>query len=270
MSRARRFGDSAAQPGARHREVAGAGSPTVVFEAGLGMSGVVWALVHPRVAEHTRAVVSDRRGIGRSADAVGPRTLDALAAELGTLLDELGGPFVLVGHSWGGPIARVAAAGRDDVRALVLVDPSDEHLDEYFTPATRRRMAIAGPVTRAAAALGLYRRASSMGDVLSPDARRRFRDENFGRRAARQLDAEVAHFLPGLAALRAHPPAVDAALTIVSGSGGAIEEAHARSVALAGGRLVVAEGAGHNVMLTDPDTVVDAVVAAVLAAPPAG
>ncbi len=41
---------------------------------------------------------------------------------------ERGGRVVLCGHSWGGPIIRVAASSMDPelLAGLVLVDPSDE------------------------------------------------------------------------------------------------------------------------------------------------
>jgi pimeloyl-ACP methyl ester carboxylesterase len=227
-----------------------------VLEAGLGMSAVVWGLVQPLVAARTRSVVYDRAGIGRSDDAAGPRTLDVLAADLGALLDALGGPFVLVGHSWGGPIVRVAASSRQDVRALVLVDPTDEHDAALATRAARRSTALAGPVTLALAATGLYRRMDGIGAPLPPETRRRFREEDFGRRAARQLASEVRSFLPDLARLRAAPPDLGATPVTVLSAGGApsTRRAHARSLGEQG-RLLAVDDAGHDLLLTRPEVV---------------
>src|SRR5262249_11883048 len=158
------------------------------FESGLGMSGVVWGLVAPAIAGHARAVVYDRAGLAASDDGPRPRTLDRLADDLGPLLRDLTGPYVLLGHSWGGPILRLLASrGQADVRALVLVDPSDERDDEFFTAATARRMAFAGPLTRTLAAIRVYRTAARMGDALPADLFAQFGAENFGRRAARAL-----------------------------------------------------------------------------------
>ncbi|GAA1616284.1 alpha/beta fold hydrolase [Actinoplanes couchii] len=252
-----------------HTRVAGDGPCTVVFEAGLGMSGVYWGLVAPSVARHARTVVYDRAGIGSSDDGPRPRTLNRLADDLGAVLDAFPGPFVLVGHSYGGPITRLAAAGRADVRALVLVDPSDENLDDFFTPGMARRMAVAGPVTRVMVALGIYRRlAGRMGGALPRDLFDQFRDENFGRRAAGALHDEVRHLVPGLAALRSAPPDLgDLPVTFLSTGAGdktaiALRAAHATSAAaLPNARVVVAEGSGHNVMLDRPDLLITEILA---------
>ncbi|MEV6350041.1 alpha/beta fold hydrolase [Actinoplanes sp. NPDC051851] len=252
-----------------HLRSAGSGEVTVVFEAGLGMSGVCWGLVAPLVARDARTVVYDRAGIGGSDDGPRPRTLDRLAGDLDALLSSLPGPFVLVGQSWGGPIVRLAAArGKSDIRALLLVDPSDEHGDDFFLPGTRRRMAVAGPLTRTLAGVGLYRLAARIGAALPEPLFTQFRTENFGRRGARALHDEVRHFLPGLAELRAAPPDPGTRpVTIVSAGGGVLRAAHtASAAALPHGRLVVAEESGHNVMLDRPALVVEEIRALISAA----
>ena len=110
----------------------GSGSPTVVFDAGLGNGAAAWSLVRPAVAETTRACAYDRAGIGQS-----PPRSDRHAVSVGVMADELirlldaariEGPVVLVGHSYGGMIVRLVAGRHPDlVVGLVLVDAASEH-----------------------------------------------------------------------------------------------------------------------------------------------
>ena len=111
-------------------ECTGSGSPAVVLQAGLGASSASWGRIAPAVAATTTVCTYDRAGHGRSDEAAAPQDGVALATDLHTLLDRAGvpGPYVLVGHSSGGPYVRVFA-GRypDDVAGMVLLDaqPAD-------------------------------------------------------------------------------------------------------------------------------------------------
>ncbi len=108
-----------------HIHVTGEGTPTVVFESGMGASCLSWTLVQPEVAQFTRAVSYDRAGHGWSDPAREPRTARQIAQELHTLLDATGvpGPYVLVGHSFGGYVNRAFAhMYRNEVVGMVLVD----------------------------------------------------------------------------------------------------------------------------------------------------
>ncbi len=108
-----------------HIHVTGEGTPTVVFESGMGASCLSWTLVQPEVAQFTRAVSYDRAGHGWSDPAREPRTAQQIAQELHTLLDATGvpGPYVLVGHSFGGYVNRAFAhTYRNEVVGMVLVD----------------------------------------------------------------------------------------------------------------------------------------------------
>jgi pimeloyl-ACP methyl ester carboxylesterase len=115
----------------------GAGSPTIVLEAGSGSDSAAWSAVHDQLAEATRTCTYDRAGRGRS-DSRGVHTLADAAVDLRALLDAAGepGPYVVVGHSLGGAYARVfASTHRADVVAVVLVDSFDPDLqDDWIHP----------------------------------------------------------------------------------------------------------------------------------------
>jgi pimeloyl-ACP methyl ester carboxylesterase len=109
-----------------HLDDRGAGSPTVVLESGISATSISWALVQGEIAQFTRVCSYDRAGLGWSDAAEGPRTPSKLAAELHRLLvaGDVPGPYVLVGHSFGGLVVR-SFAGQypSETAGLVLVDP---------------------------------------------------------------------------------------------------------------------------------------------------
>lgn len=113
----------------------GEGSPTVLFEAGLGGNYMDWELVQPTIAAQTRACAYDRSGMGYS-DYVGA-SLDtqATAQRLRHLLNEaqIEAPYILVGHSVGGIHVRsFYELYPDDVLGMVLVDSSHENQGQYL------------------------------------------------------------------------------------------------------------------------------------------
>ncbi len=104
----------------------GHGRPTIVLEAGSPDPSTVWASVEPALAGLTRVCVYDRAGIGRSAPPpAGERTGITQVTDLRTLLTKAAvpGPYILVGHSWGGLLARLFAFRyRHSTAGLVLLD----------------------------------------------------------------------------------------------------------------------------------------------------
>ena len=126
----------------------GTGSPTVVLEAGYRDRADVWTddltrpgsgrqMVQSRVAAFSRVCSYDRPGtataeplaFSRSDPAPMPRTARDVVADLHALLRaaDVPGPYVLVGHSYGGLFVRLfASAYPDEVVGLVLVDPAHE------------------------------------------------------------------------------------------------------------------------------------------------
>ncbi|MEJ8545305.1 alpha/beta fold hydrolase [Brevibacillus borstelensis] len=107
------------------------GTPTVLFIAGLGDSCESWNVVQDRIARFTSTLSYDRAGIGRSeAPALVPRTCHDLAQELSELLPRIPvePPFIVVGHSFGGLVARLFASCYPAwVSGIVLVDAAAEY-----------------------------------------------------------------------------------------------------------------------------------------------
>ncbi len=111
--------------GIRSIVVAGHGSPTVVFESGLGHGKRTWGPVFNNVSAATRAVVYDRAGYGQSEASDQSRDGLQIVLELRAMLQTEGiaPPYVLVGHSLGGTFMKLYAKSfPDEVAGVVLVD----------------------------------------------------------------------------------------------------------------------------------------------------
>ena len=103
----------------------GSGSPAVVFDSGWEDWAPVWTIVQPAVAKWTRACSYDRAGAGFSDPGPMPRTSVRIAAELRHALHNarVPGPYILVGHAFGGDNVRTYAARYPtEVAGLVLVE----------------------------------------------------------------------------------------------------------------------------------------------------
>jgi pimeloyl-ACP methyl ester carboxylesterase len=110
----------------------GRGSRTVVFESGLGDWAPAWAIVQPRVAKFTQACSYDRAGAGFSDAGPMPRTAVQIAQELRAALASahIKGPYILVGHAFGGdPVRTFADLYTKEVAGLVLVDADATDLE---------------------------------------------------------------------------------------------------------------------------------------------
>ncbi len=115
--------------------VKGNGTPTVVFEAGLGESLDGWGKVFPAVSGFVRAVEYDRSGLGLSERAGSPRTAGHVAQDLHRALRnaQIKPPYVLVGNSAGGLYSRVfARLFPKEVAGLALVEPSSEEYEQWL------------------------------------------------------------------------------------------------------------------------------------------
>ena len=120
----------------------GHGSPTVIIEAGMGEAGVesgTWRTVVDEISKTNRVSLYDRAGLGKSDPAPTlPRTSQDVANDLHALLTNAGvpGPYLLVGHSYGGLHVRMFASQfPDKVIGMVLVDSAHPDQDARWLAA---------------------------------------------------------------------------------------------------------------------------------------
>jgi pimeloyl-ACP methyl ester carboxylesterase len=116
----------------------GSGSPTLVLEAGFPGDSTTWRDVQPRLGQTTRTCAYDRAGLGNSPPMRGVHDARDEIADLQRVLRAaaIPPPYVLVGHSYGGMLARLFAAEHpQETTGVVLVDARGND-------ATRRQLAL--------------------------------------------------------------------------------------------------------------------------------
>jgi pimeloyl-ACP methyl ester carboxylesterase len=124
-----RSGQRVAVDGSRRLNLScmGHGSPTVLFDSGMGDSTLPWRLVQGEVAKLTRACAYDRAGIGFSDPRTGESDAKAIVADLHALLlaAKIKTPILYVGHSMAGLYGVLLQATHPgDLAGAVLVEPS--------------------------------------------------------------------------------------------------------------------------------------------------
>ncbi len=110
-----------------YMESAGTGTPTVIFESGMGCSTKSLANLAAEIQQVTRTILYDRAGLGQSDAVPKPRTSQDVVDDLWRLLQQaqIDGPYLLVGHSFAGLHLRLFVHQFPQVVAgLVLLDAS--------------------------------------------------------------------------------------------------------------------------------------------------
>lgn len=282
-----------------HLHQTGSGGPTVILEAGIAASSVSWRLVQEPLSRQTTVASYDRAGLAWSDARPTPRTVANLVADLSGLLEASGlpGPYVLVGHSFGGLLLRhFAAAYPWKVRGLVLVDALEPFEWHPLSPAQAKRLRKGVMLSRRGALLarlGVVRFAVNLLLSGSRFLPRLLAKASSGRGSAvtdrlvgelSKLPADLwpvmaAHWclprcfrtmaeylerLPQTCGLQPDPGALrDLPLSVISAGekDPAVQAAFRQTAALSSqGRYVVAEGAGHWVQLDDPGIVISEIL----------
>lgn len=129
-----------------HMNCMGSGTPTVVFDAGLGGFSLEWLRIQRQLRDTVRTCAYDRAGYGWSGMGPSPRSTSQITAEFERLLEaaDLQPPYILVGHSFGGyNVQYYTKSHPDKVAGVVLIDSSHPEQAERI-PEVRIKQARAG------------------------------------------------------------------------------------------------------------------------------
>jgi pimeloyl-ACP methyl ester carboxylesterase len=277
-----------------HVWASGQGKPVVVLEAGIAASSVSWSLVQPQVAKFTRVLSYDRAGFGWSPAGQGTGTAREAAGDLNRMLEQSGeaGPYVLVGHSFGGLIVRIfQQLFPQTVAGLVLVDPVLRSEWRGPTEAKRRMLGRGVMLSRRGAWLarvGVVRVAlkllmsgsrripqamarfsagngASVTDRLAGEVRKMPREhwpaiaQHWGEARSFQAMADNLENLPVSAAqLDENAGLGDLPMVVLSATAAPAEHAADARLSSAGEHVAVPDS-GHWMQLDAPDAVVEAI-----------
>ncbi|MBX7067430.1 MAG: alpha/beta hydrolase [Parachlamydiales bacterium] len=108
-----------------HIQCRGEGKPTIIVETGIWDFSQSWEIVQSEIAKTMQIVTYDRAGYGWSEKGKQPRTFEQMVKELKILLEKKGihPPYIFVGHSLGGAIARYFQSQYpEEVAGMIFVD----------------------------------------------------------------------------------------------------------------------------------------------------
>jgi pimeloyl-ACP methyl ester carboxylesterase len=258
-----------------HLLEAGTGSQAVVIVPAIGGNVLDWLAFHRELARDMRVCVYDRAGFGWSDPPPrGRRTFDDMADELrqGLAGAGIGPPYLLVGHSIGGIIARrFTVRYRGDVAGMVLIDSSHEDqarrrgADGWWrgSPRTlwyavRQRARVLG-LRRLAVQAGFSELNAEIARDVPPEFTAAARAVNLTARHRRAVAREL------ILMTRSHgrPPGLGGLpLTILTAAGRDATwmqmQAELAGLSTAGTHIVAAHG-GHYLQRDEPDLVASAI-----------
>jgi pimeloyl-ACP methyl ester carboxylesterase len=232
--------------------VYGSGSPTVVLVSGSEAPQEYWNPVIPDLAAIATVVTYDRAGIGKSEIGDLPTHGEQSAKDLHVLLEKLGvpRPYTLVGHSYGGSVARLFAYRYpDDMCGLILEDT--QHEDVLI----EMGKILKGKDLEAFERLKVEMFSSPENHITETDYREITRGQL---RKSRPLPRIPLFVLVSAGRAKAMQPLFsDEAIEKLAESDLALNNELAALIP--GGRLIIVEGTGHNIHVDKPGVLISPV-----------
>lgn len=252
-----------------HLNCVGRGSPTVIFDSGLGGSSLDWVRIQPQVASFTRACSYDRAGYGWSDPGPAPRDSASISSELKLLLGNASvpAPYVLVGHSFGGFNVRLYSHNNpEQVAGMVLVDSSHEDQFRRFEEAG---VGSTAPRNHSFVVHNVFQLPSALPDEIAPVVQL-FASTRSSRLAFR---SELRHLRRSAKQLRNASPLPDIPVVVIShridGTTPSTTEAKRAEIWMdmqsdlayraARGKHVISATDDHYIQLSQPQLIVDSI-----------
>lgn len=254
-----------------HINCTGSKAPTVIIDSGLGGFSLEWDNIQSSLSESLQVCTYDRAGYGWSDPGPEPRTTQQIASELHALLinGEVPGPYVLVGHSFGGyNIRYFASTYPETVLGLVLIDAShpkqfDRMPQVAVKPQGKRRNSWSVPIARPRLPDNYPMQARQLALLLMTNYK-----------SAQAQRDELEHFQLSAQQVEHADHLPDVAMTVVSRGmrvwpqnefGDRSEQAWAEmqdelSHLTSHTRQVIAGHSGHLVHLDEPEVVISAII----------
>lgn len=110
-------------------------SSTIIIIPGLGSSATGWAAVLRLLRPHIRVYSYERSGYAKSEPSPDSPSSSTIAHELALLLKhaQIQPPYIVVAHSWGGVLSReLLALQTTDIAGMVFVEANQEHTLEIL------------------------------------------------------------------------------------------------------------------------------------------
>lgn len=239
----------------------GSGLPLLLVHGATADHTTTWRVVLPALEERFAVCAMDRRGRGDSGDSASYE-LAREAEDIVAVLEAMGEPAFVLGHSFGALGAIEASLRTSLMRRLILYEGVPVRGAEQYAPGVIERLeALIASGDIEGALVALLREVAGMDDAEIDVLRgqttaweRRIRNS---RSAPRELRADASYvFDPGRFASMATPT-----MLLVGGASSPRERANARAVAsvLPNGSVTVLDGQQHIAMHTAPELFVQEV-----------
>jgi len=227
-------------------------SPSVILISGFNAPQIYWNAIIPDIAEKATVITYDRPGYGKSEIGELPLHGEQTAKDLFVLLEKfkVPKPYIIVGHSYGGDIARLFVSMYPEVTGgLILEDTQHEDILEE-----QRRLLTGQNLKK------LDEMVSHMGDPVNPKSELDYRSATWDQLRKSKPLPKVPYIVitSGERAKGVPPMFSEGAREKLIVLGLDLQKRLLKLIP--DGKHIIAEGAGHNIHIEKPEIVSNAIV----------